>query len=332
MTKKTPSALLALMLIIGVHSGFAQVNPTSDEEKQMKTLATAADSGWTSGGNMTFTSNLNYLNQWASGGQSSVAGNILLNYMINYRKGNSAWDNNIIAGYGMMKQPIESSPFKTDDKIDLTTKYGKKLSSGKLYYAVLGNFKTQFAPGYTFVNGRPDKSQKISNLMAPAWALVSIGIDYKPNSQFSAFISPLTYRAVIVNDQSLANAGAFGVEKAVYDINGNLITPGKNIRTEIGAYARVNYVHDFSSSINWNTTLELFSNYRDKPQNVDISWQSLFTIKFKKWFSATIFTHIIYDDNTTLVKKTDALGNPTLKGPGMQFKSITGVGITIPLH
>lgn len=325
------TSLAAILLATCVVMANAQRNPTADEEKSMKSLA-AADSGWTSGGTLTFTSNLNYLSQWAAGGQSSLAGNGLLNYVINYRKGNAAWDNNIIAAFGGMMQPIDEPAFKTDDKLDITSKYGRKLAGGKWYYAVLGNFKTQFAPGYNFVNGRPDKTQRISNFMAPAWALLSVGADYKPNSKFSAFISPITYRAVIVQDQDLANAGAFGVEKAVFGADGKVITAGKNIRSEVGAYARVNYVTDLRPNINWNTTLELFSNYRDRPENVDISWQSLFTIKLKKWLSTTIFTHVIYDDNTTLVKETDANGTPTKSGPGVQFKSIIGLGITVPLN
>lgn len=325
------SLLLTASLAGSSLISIAQLNPTADEEKSMKSLA-AADSGWTSGGTLTFTSNLNYLSQWAAGGQSSLAGNGLLNYMINYRRGNAAWDNNIIAAFGGMMQPIDEPAFKTDDKLDITTKYGRKLAGGKWFYAVLGNFKTQFAPGYNFVNGRPDVTQRTSNFMAPAWALISVGADYKPNSKFSAFISPITYRAVIVNDQVLADAGAFGVAKAQFASDGRLISRGEKIRSEVGAYARINYVNDLRTNINWNTTLELFSNYRDRPENVDISWQSLFTIKLKKWLSTTIFTHIIYDDNTMLLKETDANGIATKTGPGVQFKSIIGLGITVPLN
>jgi Protein of unknown function (DUF3078) len=327
--------LTVAAMLIGAASTWAQVNPTTDEEKAMKSLA-QADSGWTSGGTLTLTSNLNYLSQWAAGGQSSLATNALLNYVINYRKGVSAWDNNLIGAFGSLMQPINQSPFKTDDKIDITTKYGRKLESGKWYYAVLGNFKSQFAPGYNFANGRPDKTQRISNFMAPAWALVSLGADFKPNSKLSVFISPITFRAVIVNDQVLANAGAFGVDKAVYDANGAIITPGKKLRREIGAYARINYVTNFSESVSWNTTLELFSNYRDHPQNVDVSWQSLFTFKLKKFMSATVFTHIIYDDNTAVRKKATTDHPATsadgyYQSKGVQFKSIIGLGLTFKL-
>lgn len=328
MTLRLELLTLAAITVFTSES-FAQVNPTADEEKKMKTLAAVADTGWTSGGTFSITSNLNYLSQWAAGGQSSLAANALLNYNINYRKDRNAWDNQILANFGGLMQPLNQPAFKTDDLLDITSKYGRKLNSQSWYLAVLGNFKTQFAPGYTFLNGRPNTNNKISEFMAPAWALVSVGLDYKPSNKLTAFISPITYRAVIVMDDSLARIGAFGVQGEVIE-NGQVVTPFSNIRSEMGAYARVNYNTPLLESLTWNTTLELFSNYRDRPENIDISWQSLLTWKLKKYLSMTVFTHLIYDDNTTLVRNPDDPQNPDL-GPGVQFKSIVGLGITIPL-
>lgn len=323
-------ALVVLMLMVNV--ALAQPNITSDEEKNMKTLAAIADSGWTKGGTFTITSNLNYLRQWAPGGQSSLAGNSLLNYYFNYRKGKLAWDNNIIAAYGLLVQPLDQSPFKTDDKIDFTSKLGHKIRSN-MFLAALVNLKTQFAPGYNFINGRPDYSTKISDFMAPAFGLASIGIDYKPSKvpTLSVFVSPTSFRTVVVLDQQLADAGQFGVTPATKDARG-VVQPGtgKNLRVEVGAYLRVNYVKDLTKNINWNTTLELFSNYLKNPQNVDVSWQSLFTIKANKWLSTTVFTHIVYDDDTKLRRHPND-ANDLSAGPGIQLKSIVGVGISFKL-
>jgi hypothetical protein len=325
----TLKKMLFVPFCMCLSSTFAQVNPTAVEEKNMKTMAAIADTGWVSGGTVSLTSNLNYLSQWAAGGQSSLAANALLNYTINYRQGKDAWDNQILANFGGLMQPLNQAAFKTDDLLDVTSKYGRKLKSDRWFMAVLGNFKTQFAPGYTFINGRPNMNNKISEFMAPAWALISVGLDYKPNNKLTAFISPITYRAVIVMDDSLASIGAFGVQREVIE-NGVVVTPFNNIRSEMGAYARVNYNTLLRETLTWNTTLELFSNYRDRPENIDISWQSLFTWKLKKLLSLTVFTHLIYDDNTTLVRNADDPLNPDL-GPGIQLKSIIGLGVTIPL-
>ena len=45
-------------------------------------------------------------------------------------------------------------------------------------------------PGYKYISD-VDK-EKISNLLAPAYTLIALGFDYKPNSYFSAFVAPLT--------------------------------------------------------------------------------------------------------------------------------------------
>jgi hypothetical protein len=41
-------------------------------------------------------------------------------------------------------------------------------------------------------------------------------------------------KTTLVLDQTLANQGAFGVNKAVYDVNGNLIKKGELYRMELG--------------------------------------------------------------------------------------------------
>ncbi len=83
------------------------------------------------------------------------------------------------------------------------------------------SFKTQMTPGYNY----PNTEDKISDLLAPAYLLFSLGMDYKPTPEFSLFLSPLTSKNTIVNDDLLSDAGAFGVE------------PGKKFRSELGAYA-----------------------------------------------------------------------------------------------
>jgi hypothetical protein len=308
----------------------AQTNPTEEEEKKMKTLAPMGDSiRWTTGGTAGFNGTFTYLNQWAAGGNNSISTTGLLSYYANYRKGKNAWDNSLDVAYGLLLQGFDSRAIKTDDKFDITSKYGYQASQ-KWFYAGLLNFKTQFAPGYSALsNGLPDYSNRISDFMAPGWTLLSLGMDYKPNKKFTAFISPLTYRGIIVLDQDLADAGAFGVRRqfeadGVTAIKGS----GSNLRSEMGAYARVQYTSDIMENVNLKTKLELFSNYLDRPGNVDVSWENLISMKVNKFLTCTIFTHLIYDDNTSIVKERDEIGTPINVGPGVQFKSIIGLGLS----
>jgi hypothetical protein len=315
----------------------AQINPTDAEEKAMKSLAAVPDSGWVRGGTLGFNSAATYLNQWAAGGNNAVNLSWLLNYSINYRKGKNAWDNTFDMAYGLQLLGFDERAIKTDDKIDFTSKYGRQASE-KWFYAGLVNFKTQFAPGYAVgANGIPLYDQpKISNFMAPAFTLISIGMDYKPGPKLTAFISPITFRGIIVLDDLLAAQGAFGVEKGEVGVNdaGQLVVvnPGQNLRSEVGAYARAQYKADIAKNINLSSRIELFSNYLDKPGNIDISFQNLLSMKTNEWLTTTIFTHHIYDDNTTVFRGFDKETNtPTNPGPGLQSKFVIGLGVNFKI-
>lgn len=331
--------LMTSVLFVSVAN--AQVNPTADEEKSMKTLA-KADSGWTVQGTLNLGANLSLFNNWAAGGINSLGLNSLFNGVANYREGKQAWDNQLILGYGMLNQGFSSDDawVKTDDRIDLTSKYGRKMSE-KLYYAALLNFQTQFTKGYaTTADGRMNRAQTISNFMAPGKLLIALGADYKPNKELSIFFSPLTYRGIFVYDQDLADVGAFGVEKAVYNDLGARVTPGENIRNEFGAYLRLNYEKKFNEQFSYSSILELFSNYLEKPQNIDINWQNIAAWKLNKNFSLTFMWQALYDDNTTIYKNRDVTVPVNVSDPngatttvkeqyaskGVQLRSVLTVG------
>ena len=322
--------VVAVAILFAAHSVVAQTNPTANEEKAMKTLAADTDTlEWTRGGTIGFNTTFTYLNQWAAGGNNTISTTGLFSYFANYRKGKHAWDNSLDVAYGMLLQGLDSRAIKTDDKIDITSKYGRQATE-KWFFAGLVNFKTQFAPGFApQSNGLPDWNTKISDFLAPGWVLASVGMDYKPNTKLTAFISPVTYRGIIVMDQDLADAGAFGVKRQ-FDANGLVIAgSGENLRTEMGAYARVQFATPLVENVNWTSKLELFSNYIEDPQNVDVSWENLISMKVNSFLTCTIFTHLIYDDNTQIIKETDEVtGAPTNVGPGLQTKSIIGLGLS----
>ncbi|MCC6600187.1 MAG: DUF3078 domain-containing protein [Crocinitomicaceae bacterium] len=327
--------LTTLLTALFFHPVFAQVAPTADEEKNMKSLAALPDSGWIVAGTLNINTTQTYLKNWAAGGNNSVNITGIINYTANYRKGKSAWDNVLNLAYGRNMISFDSPSIKTDDRIDFTSKYGRKASAYWFYTALL-NFKTQFAAGYTSQpNGLPDYNKgQISNFMAPAYGLIALGMDYKPNNSFSAFIAPLTYRSTLVMDQKLADAGQFGVDPAKYDALGFKLSDGKKIRNEFGGYIRVNYTKDLMENVKFTTKLELFSNYLDRPQNVDINWENLLALKVNKFLNITITTQMIYDNDIIIVKspeKVDELGNVTRAniGPGLQFREVAALGFTL---
>jgi hypothetical protein len=305
------------MLLAGISaSSFGQV---TEGEKNLRTQSTDTLQGWKTGGVVSINLAQTSLTNWAAGGQNSFAVNGMFSGFANYKMGKSVWDNSLDLGYGLLKQGNEDFR-KTDDKIDFLSKYGREAFKN-FYYAALLNFKTQFSPGYNY----PDATNKISDFFSPAYLLIALGLDYKPNAYFSAFLAPLTAKFTFVNDQTLSGLGAFGVN------------PGETSRSEIGGYFRAIYTkNDFKSeflkNISFTTKIDLFSNYTENPQNVDVNWEILLAMKVNKYLSVNFNTQLIYDDNIQI--PVDKNGNGTMEAGEsirsmVQFKEILGVGLSL---
>ncbi|OQA01128.1 MAG: hypothetical protein BWY70_00485 [Bacteroidetes bacterium ADurb.Bin408] len=280
--------------------------------------------GWRTGAVLSINASQSSFTNWAAGGQNSISLNGLTSLFANYKTKRSGWDNTLDLGYGKQHQGKEIGWLKTDDKIDFSSKYGQ-MASKEWFCAGLLNFKSQFDDGFKY----PNDSVPISRFLAPAYIIAAVGMDYKPSKYFSAFVAPATAKTTIVKDQTLADAGAFGVEKAVLDGNGAVVTPGKNIRNEFGGYVKIAFQKDeLVKNINLTTKLDLFSNYLENPKNVDVSWEVLIAMKVNKYITATISTHLLYDDDVDIAIDKDKDGTPEKMAPRTQFKQVIGVGLS----
>ena len=292
---------------------------------------------WKNGAFFGLDVNQGTLTNWAAGGDHfSLSLRAHGNIYANYSDGRNSWDNNLDMSLGFLKSSSQGMR-KSDDKLELYSKYSYRFSK-RWFFSVLVNFKSQFANGYNY----PDDSSVVSHFLAPGYVLGSVGLSYEPNDAFSVLLSPLTSRFVIVNDQELANDGAYGVDKAVYDtIDAEyryMVTPGKRLNYELGAYMSLIYKKEILKNVVWNTRLELYANYLENPKNIDITWNSLLTCKVNKFISASLTTELIYDDNVKYITyaknedgsiKTDPFTGEKVilsKGPRIQFKELIGLG------
>ena len=312
-------ALFTVALIAIIGSLSAQ---TTEAEKNLKTQSKDTLDGWKTGGVISLNLTQVSLTNWSAGGENSLSVNGILSLFANLKKGNSTWDNSLDLSYGMLQQG-DGDPRKTDDKIDFTSKYGQKAFKN-WYYAGLVNFKSQMAPGFNF----PNDSTEISSFMAPAYVLGAIGMDYKPSEVFTFFISPLTMKMTIVNDQNLADEGRFGVEAAEYDDFGVQTKKGLTTRSEYGGYLRALFKKDIMKNVNLQSKLELFSNYAENPTNIDVNWEVLISMKVNKFISATISTQLLYDDDIDIAVDNNNDGIIDAEGPRTQFKEVLGVGLS----
>lgn len=128
--------------------------------------------------------------------------------------------------------------------------------------------------------------------------ILSVGLDYKPTKNFSVFISPLTQRWVIVNAKGLAVPGQKG---GVYGV-----PLGKTVNSEFGAYLTANYMQDIVKNVTYKGKLDLFSNYKHNPQNIDVFMTNLISANIYKGISANFGLDIIYDDDVRLLGADNA--------------------------
>ncbi|MBN1338110.1 MAG: DUF3078 domain-containing protein [Bacteroidales bacterium] len=275
-----------------------------------------ADTAWKLGGDVSLMLSEASYENWATGGENSISFNSFVNLFALYEKGRSKWENNLGMAYGEVKTG-DRDYRKSEDKIDLSSKYGLK-AADKWYYSALFGFKTQFTSGYNY----PGDTMKIriSDFLAPGFISIGLGMEYVPVEYLSIYISPATARWIIVNEQELADAGAFGVEPVQFDDQGNLKKSGENNKFELGAAARIMFRKEVVKNVTFQSKLELFSDYLENPQNIDINWDNALHMSVNKFLSANITAQMMYDDDTHILDKD---GN---FGPRTQFKHTLGVG------
>ncbi len=291
--------------------GFLTINAwAQNTEEQLKNQSEGTD-GWNKGGAITYNLNQVALTNWAAGGQNSIAINGLLSLYAHHKKGKGSWDNYLDLAYGTTKQGKEGEWLKSDDRIDFTSKYGRQ-ASNKWYYAALLNLKSQMTKGYNY----PNDTSTISSAFAPAYVTAALGLDYKHKDGFTAYIAPLTAKVTYVNDQTLSDAGAFGVE------------PGEKSRNEVGGYLRLYYNKAVYKNVNLQSKLELFSNYQKSVEDIDVNMESMVNLKISKYISANLFAQMIYDSDIDIEIDDDNDGIVDSVGPATQYKEVMGVGFS----
>lgn len=259
---------------------------------------------------------------WSAGGNNSISGLAKGNFSRNYLNDNKKWDNELILRYGINKQEGQDIR-KTDDQINLNSTLGYRRDTVcNWYYGGKFSFLTQFANGYSY----PNVEKTISQSFAPAYIFLGVGAEYsRKDLGFNIYLSPLTQKTTLVLDRRLANDGAFGVDKAIYDIDGNVIQNGKRHRTELGALITSQYKTKIMSNINLDTRATLYSDYLNDFGNIDVDWQIALEMVVNKYVKANLGTHLLYDNDIKNKREVD--GKQITEGPKLQIKQIVGIGL-----
>lgn len=298
---------LTLLTIISFSSKSQDITVKKISSEVFRNVKKEADTipwTWKRGGLVNTNLAQGSLSNWAAGGDEfSMSLNSYFNYFVFYKEGRRSWDNSFEFNLGFM-QTSSLGARKNDDRFDFLSKYGYQLDSGRWYVSALANFRSQLFDGYTYSGSKGTFS---STFLSPAYALASVGMDYKHNEKFSIFVSPLTSRWVIVMNKALSDSGRYGVPR------------GNHIHQEFGAFVSMNYTTSFTRNVTYKGRADFFTNYKNQPQNIDVYMTNAFSFKINKYLSATYNLDLIYDDDVKLFRREK-------NSPALQIKSLIGIG------
>ena len=293
--------------MLSVFSANAQKDVVKELEKVTETIQDSTRVGkWKKKGVVSFLFNQSNFNNWAAGGENNVSGNLSVNYDLNYKSKIWAWDNKILASYGLVKTENSEYEKKTDDRFEINSLLGKK-AVGQWFYSAFLNFRTQFANGYVYgtdVDGKETRVEN-TNFMSPGYLTNGVGMLWKKNSNVKINIAPITSKITFVDNYytsipGYVNGSYFGVDS------------GKSTRFEFGFYTSGYYKFNLMQNVSVENTLNLYSNYLEKPENVDVDYQMNLVMKINKFLSTNLSVQTVYDDNAFA---------------GLQTRQVFGVGI-----
>ncbi len=286
------------------------------------------ESNWKISGIITFNASATGLVNWAAGGNNNINMVAAANVSFLYKNGPFAWDSNIDTDFG--ESYVENSNHawqKTNDKLNISTKFGWEMAKS-WYLTALGSFKTQYAFGYDYSQ---EELSPISQIMTPSYTDLSVGIDWKPNSIFTIYVSPIAGRITTATNADLRAKyfGADYVEKHLDPLTGLC---DRNYQAEFGASLKAGVNYDKIENLKIISTVTVFTPY--SAPHVDLDWDFSISYQFLKVLNVSLGTQLKYYDRVLFDKVDPETKAPILnadgtvaQGPRVQFKTILGLGI-----
>jgi hypothetical protein len=282
-------------------------------------------SHWTQKNNVRLIFTQNSFVNWSAGGNNSISGILKINLSRNYKTDHLVWVNELKSSYGLNKEEKRELR-KTEDLFEINSTFGyKKNVTSHWYNSEKFNFRTQLSNGYKY----PNTDKPISKFFSPAYMFLGIGSEYASNdNHLKIYLSPVTNKTTFVFNQTLANEGAFGVNPAVYDELGNIITEGDNSKIEFGTLVTGEWKAEVMKNIKMANKLILYSDYMNNYGNVDVNWEINFDLTINKYVTANVGSHLRYDDDVNHKEDINNDGELDILGPRVQLKQLLGVGFS----
>jgi hypothetical protein len=292
-------------ILLGILFILSGISVLAQDTKEKENNGKKEEKAWVLKGISGLNVSQTALSNWSMGGESSLSGTAQLNASLTHRSHGWLWQNNLSLEYGLTKTGSSTSQ-KAGDNIDFTSKLGYSVNN-KWYYTGVVDFNSQFYKGKL----HPEEGSYTSKFMSPGYLNISAGIEYRPNDNYSIYLSPIAEKMTFVLDDYLSEFGYYGVKK------------GEKLRMETGAYIKSRVEKDLMENVKMITNIDIFTAYSSSFGNFDIDWNLVINMKINKLLSANINTTLKYDDD---VEYIDTEGNE--EGPRVQFKETLGVGLS----
>jgi hypothetical protein len=274
---------------------------------------------WRIGGDGSVGFTQTYIENWKKGGQSALSLLIVLRGFANYSNsdGKVKWENSAEFRNGYIRPGgAESQLRKNDDKFEITSRLGLSAFK-KWYYSSEFNFETQIFNGYDYP--KTDESKPISAFFAPARTYFKVGLDYKPNDNFSLFLSPLTLKNVYVRDTLKIDQTKFGINRG----EKGFWLPGLN--------ADLTFRKNLTPEISYETKYKMFVNFKAPFTKFDINWENQVVMQLTDHINMRLFVHMIYDDDVKFPIE-NAQGEVIGEKAKVQLKEFFTVGFSYKIN
>lgn len=265
-----------------------------------------------------FSMSQTYLSNWSKGGESSFSTMLDITGRATYnnKETNSQWINMARLKFGTIMSE-EKGFRKNHDQFEIDSKFNKN-ASGKIGMSASFYMKQQLAKGYKY----PNDSVAVSKFLNPGTMTIGLGAEFKPMANTTVNVAPFSYKTTFVLDTANIDQTKYGIDQ------------DKWAKREMGTQVVFNNKFSPLKWLDVTNKVRLFSNYLNKPQNIDVDWEMIVEKRINWFFTIRLNMHLIYDDDVHF-KVLDADQQPVLNPDGSekevakaQFKEFIGLSLS----
>lgn len=281
--------LLSVCLFLNLTALYAQDGNTDAEAETQKKAP------WQLGWLFNLNGSQAAYSNWSQGGVNSIAATASTVFNAKYTGDLFSNTNKVNLKFGQTRLNGDDVR-KTDDLINLSSKFNYFLTN-KHYSAFAEiDFRTQFYKGYN-----EDYTAVISDFMAPGYFTESMGLSYQPTDNFSSQLG-LGLKQTIVTET--AYAPLYG------------LSAGDNLRSEGGVTIGLSYDQNIAENISYSGSLNTFTNLNTALSSTDFQFTNEITGKINSYLSTNFQFVMMYDDDIT---------------DQLQLKQVLAVGVNVTL-